>query len=68
MTGLRSGIVAGFTTFTGNVAADMLRLNGRQLPGLHAVSPPRSNPLCCRRELAYVNPPLKSPAERRTTL
>jgi hypothetical protein len=27
MTGLRSGVIAGFTNFTGSVAADMLRLN-----------------------------------------
>ena len=36
MTGLRSGIVPGFTNFTGAVAADMLRLN--------TAIPPSSSP------------------------
>jgi len=36
MTGLRSGIVSGFTNFTGATAADMLRLN--------TAIPPSSNP------------------------
>jgi len=36
MTGLRSGVISGFTNFTGSVAADMLRLN--------TAIPPSSSP------------------------
>jgi hypothetical protein len=32
MTGLRSGVISGFTNFTGSVAADMLRLNTKIPP------------------------------------